>query len=1010
MVDKNEFVKNILDSLPHPFYIIDANDYTLKMANSAAAPDGLPPNVTCFQLTHGTDKPCEAPRHCCPLETIKRTGKSVTIEHVHYDMEGNARQFEIHAHPVFDSNGNVVQIVECMLDITERRKAEEELDLYAEITRNIAEGVVLARVSDTEIVYANHKFEEMFGYDPGELIGKPISVVNAPGDKSPEELAKMIQKPLKEKGTWQGEVHNIKKDGTPFWCNVTVSTFDHYKYGEVWVWVPRDITERRQTEDALRKSETMYRTLVENIPQKVFMKDTDSRYVSINEHFARDLGIRDAEVFGKTDYDFFPRELADKYRRDDKRIIKTGVTEDLEEHYMMEDQGMWVQTIKAPVKDVNGKVVGVFGIFWDITDRKRAENALRESEERFSRFFRASPVGITISRLCDGQCIEANDAFLRLFGYEREEVIGGNLFELKKCIDPKERETLTQRLTEQGRVEAFETRLRLKSGEIMYAITSAEIIELAGRQCILSLTYDITARKRAEQALVLERNKFRRFLDSLPFGVYIVNDQYNIEYVNSVLSSDFGPIEGRKCHDYFHGLLEPCDWCKNSEVFDGKTVQWEWFSEKTGKTFHLIDSPVYSVDDRISKIEVFFDITERKRAEAEKIEMEQRIQKLQKAESLGRMAGSIAHHFNNKLGTVLGNLELALYDLPEESEVRATIVESMKAARQAADISQRMLMYLGQATGRYEPVDLVDTIRESLQLSSLSVPRHVRLKTDYPLMRPIIQGNNAQIKQILANLVSNAVEAIGQNDGDITVAIQVTQSEKIKRLRFFPVDWEPKAEQYVCLSVSDTGCGMDLTTIEKVFDPFFSTKFPGRGLGLSILLGLVRTHAGGTTVVSEPDRGATFRVFFPLCALEAVPPVKEEPLASGPAQKGGLVLLVDDDPGIRKMAESILEKMGYGVLGASSGAQALKFFAEDPYRVRLVITDLTMPGMDGWQILTALRKIRPNIPVVLASGYDEAHAMSRDYAHQPDVFLHKPYSMSELKSAIDEALQAVSRG
>ena len=369
------------------------------------------------------------------------------------------------------------------------------------------------------------------------------------------------------------------------------------------------------------------------------------------------------------------------------------------------------------------------------------------------------------------------------------------------------------------------------------------------------------------------------------------------------------------------------------------------------------------------------------------------------------MAGSIAHLFNNKLAAVMGNLELALDDLPEESDAGKCIVESMKAAHQAAEVSQMMLAYLGQTTRRNEPVDLVETIRESLRFSSVSTLRQVHLKTGYPSMRPIILGNNVHIKQIFANLVSNAVEALGQKEGSITAAIGVTEKAEIEGLRFFPIDWAPKAERYVCLSVSDTGCGMDLTTIEKVFDPFFSTKFTGRGLGLSVLLGLVRAHDGAATVGSSPGQGATFSIFFPLHALEAVSALKVAPPAPTPVKEGGLILLVDDDPAVRKTAEGKLKRMGYEVLAVSGGTEAVKLFEQNADRVRFAIADLTMPSMDGWATLTALRNIRPQITVILASGYDEAHAMGGDYTEQPNAFLHKPYSIDDLQSAIDKALQ-----
>jgi PAS domain S-box-containing protein len=302
------------------------------------------------------------------------------------------------------------------------------------------------------------------------------------------------------------------------------------------------------------------------------------------------------------------------------------------------------------------------------------------------------------------------------------------------------------------------------------------------------------------------------------------------------------------------------------------------------------------------------DITGRKRAEGERKRMEHRLQQARKAESLARMAGAIAHHYNNMLGVVMGNLELALYDLPQESGARASILESMKGSRKAAEIGRLMLAYLGQTTGRKEPLDLAGTLRETLSLLGSSTPRKVHLKTELPPRGPIIQADGVYLKQILTTLLSNAVEAIDEKEGDVTVAVQVAARAEILALHSFPLDWQPQAASYACLSVADTGCGMDTATREKIFDPFFSTKFTGRGLGLPVALGLVRAHDGAISVESRPGRGSVFRVLLPLHAEEALPSLKEGPLVSTQMKERWSTLADDDEPILCNMAESMLKR------------------------------------------------------------------------------------------------------
>ena len=427
----------------------------------------------------------------------------------------------------------------------------------------------------------------------------------------------------------------------------------------------------------------------------------------------------------------------------------------------------------------------------------------------------------------------------------------------------------------------------------------------------------------------------------------------------------------------------------------------------TAKMLDIIKVPLFHADKKRKGLVILGrDITERKKVERERLQLEQRLYQMQKSESLGRMAGAIAHHFNNQLSVVIGNLEMALDDLPKKSEARAYIAESMKASHRASETSRLMLTYLGQTTGRKEPLNLAETVRETIPLLDASMPQKVHLKIELPIQGPIIRADAVHIKHVITNLVTNAVEAIAENEGFVTVAMEVTAAPDVRGLRLFPLDWDPKANGYACLTVSDTGCGMDATTLEKAFDPFFSTKFTGRGLGLPVVLGLVRAHDGAIGVESQSDRVTVFRVFFPLDTEPALPPLREVTRVAMPLKDSGLVLVVDDEPEVRNIAESMLKRMlGYEVLTSGDGYEAVEIFRARKGEINLVILDLSMPGMNGWETLSALRALRHDIPVVLASGYDEAQVMQPGHADRPQAFLHKPYLRKELQAAIDAALK-----
>jgi len=251
---QNAFLRLVIDSLPHPFYVLDADNYNIKIANRASARQGLPDHTTCYAHTHNKTEPCHERDHPCPLAEVRKTHKPVVLEHIHYDTQGQPRFYEIHGYPILDEKENVRQMIEYTLDITDRKVAEEELQLHGKIAANMAEGVFLIRANDGVIVYANPKVDEMFGYARGELIGESIFRVHAPAEKSPKEIAFEMSTLLKQKGMWSGEVLNVRKDGTLFWCYDIVSTFEHHAHGTLWISICQDITERKKAEEERLKS------------------------------------------------------------------------------------------------------------------------------------------------------------------------------------------------------------------------------------------------------------------------------------------------------------------------------------------------------------------------------------------------------------------------------------------------------------------------------------------------------------------------------------------------------------------------------------------------------------------------------------------------------------------------------------------------------------------------------------------------------------------------------------
>jgi two-component system cell cycle sensor histidine kinase/response regulator CckA len=438
------------------------------------------------------------------------------------------------------------------------------------------------------------------------------------------------------------------------------------------------------------------------------------------------------------------------------------------------------------------------------------------------------------------------------------------------------------------------------------------------------------------------------------------------------------------------------------------------FQRKDGSELPgLLSAVVFSLQDVPHVISVMRDITDRKRVEAEKAELEVRNHQLQKVESLGRMAGAIAHHFNNRLQAVMGNLELALEEQKQGACATETLNEAMASARQATTVSGMMLTYLGKDPVRLEPLDLGGACRQALPKLRDAMPRGVALDTNLPASGPVIDASPHQFRQLLGNLITNAWESLADGQGSVRLTISTVSPADIAAAPRYPLDWQPQARAYVCLEVADTGCGIAPETLAVLFDPFVSTKFTGRGLGLAVVLGILRTHDGVITVGGEPGRGSTFRVFFPVSVHTAPQAARVAPVPdTAPAGSatlvqdtpgGGTVLVVEDDAGVRRVAARMLMRLGFAVVEARDGAEALELFPKHRDGIRVVLCDLTMPRLNGWQTLTALRQLAPGIPFILSSGYDEASAMAGDHPEQPHAFVSKPYQFEDLRAAIGKA-------
>ena len=623
--------------------------------------------------------------------------------------------------------------------------------------------------------------------------------------------------------------------------------------------------------------------LLDALNQGVTYQNADSTIFDANRAAEKILGLSRDQILGRSSMDPLWRCVTPDGRtlpgeeHPSMIALQTGkpVTDVLMGvFHPAREQYSWLLVSATPqFRDGEAKPFQVIVTFTDISDRKRAEDELRESEERFKALSEASFGGIIIHD--KGLILECNNGLSGITGYTREELVGMNGLNL---IAPESLDTVLHHI---------------------------------------QLGYD---------------------------------ERYEVEGVRK------------------DGTRYPLAIKGKNSIYKGSAA----------------------------RVIEFRDITERKQTEEQRNNLENQLLQAQKLESLGVLAGGIAHDFNNILMAIMGNADLALMRLNPESPAVGNLHNIEQSAARAADLARQMLAYSGKGKFVVESLDLNRLVEEMLHMLEVSISKKavLRLNPYHPL--PSVEADATQMRQIIMNLVINASEAIGDTSGVIAITTGCMDCDR-SYLKDVWLDENLTDGLYVFLEIADTGCGMDKETMTKLFDPFFTTKFTGRGLGMAAVLGIVRGHKGAIKVYSEPKKGTTFKVLLP--ASSRPPELFNGANHADTWQGSGTVLLVDDEETVRGIGAEMLKELGFQVITANDGREGVELFKQHP-DISLVILDLTMPHMDGEQCFRELRQLRPDIKVIMSSGYNEQEVTQKFVGKGLAGFIQKPYKLSTLKEAI----------
>lgn len=653
----------------------------------------------------------------------------------------------------------------------------------------------------------------------------------------------------------------------------------------------------------------------------------------------------------------------------------------------------------------------------DITEQRRAQEALRASEERYRNILESIQEGYYEVDL-EGSFTFFNKAMGVILGYDEVEMKGLNYRAYYHDETAIRRAFKTYRDVYQTgeAVQVIDWRVRRKDGSEAILEVSISLMRNAegAPTGFRGIVRDLTERRTAERRLLEAEARYRELFENANDILYTHDLCGRITSVNKLGERVSGYSHEELIGKSILELVAPeCresaeDMLKRKLAGIETTTRYEsLLLSKSGERVPIEVSTRLILENGVpAGIQGNVrDITERVRAEEEKKRLHAQILHTQKLESLGVLAGGIAHDFNNLLVGVLGNAGLALSRMPEDAPARPYVQRIETAAQRAAGLTNQMLAYAGKGAFVVRPVDLSSLAREMSQLLAASISKSASLTYDCPAGLPMIRGDIAQLHQVIINLVINASDAIGETVGAIAIRTYERDLDRGQLAKLYVQD-ELEPGLYICFEVRDTGCGMDNDTLSRIFDPFFSTKFAGRGLGLAAVLGIVRSHRGAIAVSSEPGKGTTFRIFFPAEASAAPIPQPQPPVrAETDAWRGhGYILIVDDEPQVLEVARETLVRRGFDVLCAENGLSGVRIFAEYMHEIALVLLDLTMPGLDGWQTIERIRGLRSDVPIILSSGYGEQVAIEGRQPDGPNAFIQKPYSPADLIRIVRAAL------
>jgi PAS domain S-box-containing protein len=902
--------------------------------------------------------------------------------------------------PLFDAHGDALGIisvlsrrplpnpdlVESMLKIfaarvvteIERTHANDALraseEQYRAIFNASADALILWD-SALNRVDVNPAYERVYGWRREEVIGRRYEGrVVPPGYEEPR--LELVRRSLAGE-TCYAELDAIRKNGERFQSEVRTIPIQHRGQPHVLA-IARDVTERKRAEAAVRASEEQYRGIFNSSVDGMLLWDAEHRIVDVNDAFLAMHGFQRAEIVGATTPTFIPGDFQERCVSLLPRIL-AGEACHIEGRGQRKDGSDFDVEIHGVPMQYRGQP-HVLVTLRDVTERTRAAERVRQSEERYRQLFEMESDAIFLVDVETLDLLDVNRAAVEFYGWTRDEL-------LKMKATDISVETVETRATITGHTGTLRIPLRhhrRKDGSVFQVEISSNMLELDGRRVLLAAIRDITERRRAEEKLRDSEHRYRMLFEMESDAIVVVDVAtlqhldanraavdlygYTREELLTLRSTDVSA----EPEDTSAAMRSAAEQPETGVV----RVPLRHHRKKDGTVFPVdITANFFELEGRRIMVAAIRDITERRIREEERSRLEAQLRQAQKMEAIGHLTGGIAHDFNNILTSILGYIVLGAerQEALGDAKLGKYLDQAQRAAQRARDLIQQMLTFSRGQRGERRALALAPLVSESVKLLRSSLPATVELETEISEAVPPVMSDSVQLEQVLLNLCINARDAmhgagqirVGVRQVDSVDAVCASCRQKI-------------SGQFVELAVADGGTGIAPDVLDRMFEPFFTTKEVGRGsgMGLAMVHGIVHDHGGHIVVDTEPGRGTTFRLLFAPVAEARVERVAPEIGASSSKKQrprfAGRVLVVDDEEMVGEFMAEMLANWGLDVTVKRSPIEAQVWYAHDPSRVDLVITDQTMPRLTGVELARRLTGVRPDLPVILYTGYSDA--------------------------------------